>query len=235
MADPYAIQYSEPGKTSRKSLPRETMLALLDIQEALADNPDAFPDRVHNLNETVRLYMHPAPPLQVTFQIDTAKRIIQFLHFVAPQVSVTKPVFISYSHKDAEWLVKLKKFLDPLEKQNLIRVWDDTAIRPGVEWLPEIRNALASARVAVFLVTQDFLNSPFIQSEELPPLIEAATKKDCLIFWISVKSSTFQDSPLAKFQGAIAPHQPLAAMSEAQQDEMFVNIYQKLKQAVSVQ
>ena len=83
------------------------MSVLLDIQEALGENPDGFPDRVHNLNETVRLYVHPSPPLQVTFQIDPRKRVIQFLHFVAPQVSVTKPVFISYSRKDAVWLAKL--------------------------------------------------------------------------------------------------------------------------------
>jgi TIR domain len=235
MTDAYAIQYSESGKASRKSLSQETMSVLLDIQDALAENPDAFPDRVHNLNETVRLYEHPSLPLQVTFQIDPTKRVIQFLHFVAPQVSGTRRVFISYSHKDAEWLAKLKKFLGPLEKQNLIRIWDDTEIRPGAEWLAEIRKALESARVAVFLVTQDLLDSPFINNEELPALMEAASNKGCLIFWIAVKSSTVKDSPLWKFQGANSPDQPLALMTEGEQAKALLEVYNKLKAAVSLQ
>ena len=57
---------------------------------------------------------------------------------------------------------KLKQFLRPLEEQDLIRVWDDTEIRPGADWLADIRKALESARVAVFLVTQNLLDSPFI-------------------------------------------------------------------------
>jgi hypothetical protein len=237
MADAYAIQYSEPGKASRKDLPQEATSVLFDILDTLAENPDAFPDRVRGINRdgTVRLYKHPSPPLEITFEVDTTRRVLHLLHFVAPKVSITRPVFISYSHKDAEWLAKLKQFLGPLERQNLIRIWDDTEIRPGAEWLAEIRRALESARVAVFLVTQDFLNSPFINSEELPPLMDAAADKGCLIFWVAVKSSTVRDSPLAKFQGANSPDQPLALMTEGEQAQALLNVYNKLKAAVSLQ
>jgi TIR domain len=237
MPDPYAIQYSDSGKTSRKDLPPEALAVLFDLLDTLADNPDAFPGRVRPISRdgNVRLYKHPSPPLEVTFEVDAARRVLYLLHFVAPKVSVTKPVFISYSHKDAEWLAKLKQFLGPLEEQNLIRVWDDTEIQPGAEWLAEIRNALGSARVAVFLVTQDFLNSPFVKNQELPALMEAATNKGCLIFWIAVKASTFADSPLAKFQGAISPNKPLASMSDGEQAELLLEVYQKMKAAVSVQ
>jgi hypothetical protein len=237
MPDPYAIQYSDSGKTSRKDLPPEAQAVLFDLLDTLADNPDAFPGRVRPISRdgNVRLYKHPSPPLEVTFEVDAARRVLYLLHFVAPKVSVTKPVFISYSHKDAEWLAKLKQFLGPLEEKNLIRVWDDTEIQPGAEWLAEIRNALGSARVAVFLVTQDFLNSPFIKNQELPALMQAATNNGCLIFWIAVKSSTFADSPFAKFQGAISPNKPLALMSDGEQAEVLLEVYQKMKAAVSVQ
>jgi hypothetical protein len=237
MAEPYGTVYSDTGKASRKELPPEALAVLLDVLDALADDPDAFPGRVSAISRDgkTRLYKHPSPPLEITFEVDTLRRVLYLLHFVAPKVSVTKPIFISYSHKDAEWLGKLKQFLKPLEDKNLIRVWDDTEIRPGAEWLPEIRNALGAARVAVFLVTQDFLNSPFISNEELPALVEAARNKGCLTFWISVKSSTIADSPLAKFQGAISPDIPLALMSEGEQDKTLLEIYQKMKAAVSFQ
>jgi hypothetical protein len=136
---------------------------------------------------------------------------------VAPKVQVTKPVFISYSHKDAKWLEKLKQFLRPLEDKELIRVWDDTEIRPGSDWLGEISKA------------------PFIREKELSVLLEAAENRGCLIFWISVSSSTFEDSPLARFQGAIPPSAPLDLMSDAEQSRVLTDIYRKMKAAVSVE
>jgi TIR domain len=232
----YAVRNSESGKASRRELPPEAQLAFLDIQDALADNPDAFPGRTRAISRdgTVRVYSHPSPALQVTYEIDTASRIIHFVHFVAPKVNVTRPVFISYSHKDAKWLDKLKLFLRPLEDQDLIRVWDDTEIQPGAQWLDEIQKALGSARVAVFLVTQDLLNSPFIRDKELPALLEAANNRGCLIFGIAVSSTTFEDSPLARFQGAIPLHTPLDLLPEPEQNELFKVIYQKMKAAVSI-
>lgn len=235
--DSYAIQYSESGKASRKDLPPEAMALLFDILDVLAANPDAFPGRVRpiSLDGRVRLYSHPSPPLQVTYEVDTARRVLHLLHFVAPKLQVTKPVFISYSHRDAKWLEKLRQFLRPLEERELISVWDDTEIRVGSEWLSEIHKALESARVAVFLVTQNFLDSPFIREKELPALIEAATNRGCLIFWIAVSSATIEDSPLAKYQGAILPGSPLDLMSEAEQNKVLTAIYRKMKAAVMVQ
>ena len=235
--DPYAIQYSESGRASRKELPPESMSALFDVLDALAANPDAFPGRVRAISRDgrIRLYSHPSPPLQVTYEVDTSRRVLYLEHFVAPKVQVTKPVFISYNHKDAKWLEKLKQFLRPLEDQELIRVWDDTEIRPGSDWLGDIRKALESARVAVFLVTQNFLDSPFIREKELPVLIEAAKNRGCLIFWIAVSSSTFEYSPLAKFQGAIPPNAPLDLLSEPEQSKVLKDIFLKMKAAVSVE
>jgi hypothetical protein len=233
----YAIQYSESAKTSRKELPQEALLALFDVIDCLSENPDAFPGRVRVLSRDgkIRLYSHPSPQLQVTFEVDTNRRVIFLEHFVAPKVQITKPVFISYSHKDAKWLEKLKQFLRPLEDKELIRVWDDTQIRPGSDWVVEVRKALESARVAVFLVTQNFLDSPFIREKELPALLEAATNRGCLIFWIAVSSCTFDVSPLAHIQGAIPPNQPLDLLSEAEQHKLFLEIFRKMQEAVSVQ
>jgi hypothetical protein len=236
-AEPFAIQYSQSGRESRKNLPPEIMPALLELLDELAANPDAFPARMRPIGRDgkVRLYCHPSPALEVTFEIDSDRRVLYLFHFVAPKAQITKPVFISYSHKDAKWLAKLKQFLQPLEDRDLIRVWDDTAILPGSDWLGEIQKALNSARVAVFLVTQDFLSSPFIRNRELPVLLEAAKNRGCLIFWIAVSSTTFADSELARIQGVISPTQPLDLMPEPEQNKVFIEIYEKMKGAVSIQ
>lgn len=234
---PYAIQYSEAGKASRKELPPETLALLLEILDALAANPDAFPGRTSRIGGggSLRLYKHPSPALQITFEVDEARRVLSLWHFVVPKVQITKPVFISYSHKDTPWLDKLKLFLKPLEDRELIRVWDDTEIHPGADWLADIRRALETARVAVFLVTQNFLASPFIRNEEMPPLLAAARDRGCLIFWIAVSSTTFADSPLAKIQSANPIGKPLDLLPEAEQNKIFTEIYQKMKSAVMVE
>ena len=231
--DEYAIQFSEPARASKKDLPPDAALALLDVVVALAADPNAFPNRTQALSRDgkIRVYYHPSPPLQVTFEVDESRHVLYLEHFVAPRVPITKPIFISYSHKDAKWLEKLKQFLLPLEQQGFISVWDDTEIRPGAAWLDEIRDAIGLARVAVFLVSQDFVNSPFINEKELPALIEAATGRGCLIFWIAVSSSTFEATPLAKYQAASST--PLDLMSEAEQNKVLADISRKLKAAIS--
>ena len=91
--DAYAIQYSETGRVSRKELPPEAMSALFDVLDVLADDLDAFPGRVRPISRDgkIRIYSHP----QVTFEIDSSRRVLYLLHCVAPKLQVIKPVFIS--------------------------------------------------------------------------------------------------------------------------------------------
>ena len=70
-------------------------------------------------------------------------------------------MFISYSNEDIEWLKLLRKQLKPLEKKGL-NVWSDRDIIPGQEWLTEIDKSLDRVKVAVLLVSANFLDSDFI-------------------------------------------------------------------------
>jgi hypothetical protein len=54
--EPYAIQYSESGRASRKELPPEAMSALFDVLDALAANPDAFPGRVRKIKPVTEVF-----------------------------------------------------------------------------------------------------------------------------------------------------------------------------------
>jgi transcriptional regulator with XRE-family HTH domain len=77
-------------------------------------------------------------------------------------------VFVSYSHKDKDFLTRLLVHLWPLEKKGLIDPWADTRISAGEKWKIEIQKALEQARAAVLLVSADFLASDFIIDDELP-------------------------------------------------------------------
>ncbi|ESA34600.1 leucine rich repeat -containing protein, partial [Leptolyngbya sp. Heron Island J] len=150
-----------------------------------------------------------------------------------PQKAIRDKVFISYSHQNSEWLTKLQEFLKPSVRQELIIPWDDTHIQPGVEWRKEIDNALASAKVAVLLVSQPFLASDFIHENELPPLLEAAENEGLTIIWVPVSYSTYKDSPIEKYQAAHEPQHPLDSLSSPEQNKALVAICEAIKQAVA--
>lgn len=229
----FAINQSTEAKEKRQNLPTALKGVLLDAIDCLTENPTGYPGRVRQISRTgnVFLYTHPKPPMEVTYEVDVANKIIYLTHFVIPVVVVSKPVFISYSHQDNEWLEELKKFLKPLEKQ--LEFWDDTMIKGGDVWRDEINKSLGTARAAILLVSQDFLTSGFISTIELPSLLDRAGTKGLKIFWIAVRASTYQGYPIEKYQALNDPKSPLESLSEAERNRTFVQIHDKIKEALS--
>jgi len=127
-------------------------------------------------------------------------------------------VFISYSHKDKEWLERLQIMLAPLKRKGIVKVWADTDIDPGKKWKAEIERALKQAKVAVLLVSQDFLASEFIHDNELPSLLEAAEKEGVTILWVPVRQSLYEVTDIAHYQAVCDPDMPLYALTLPQQD-----------------
>lgn len=141
---------------------------------------------------------------------------------------VRDQVFISYSHADGEWLERLQIMLAPLQRQGAIDVWADTCIQPGQPWQEEIKKALARAKVAVLLVSPDFLHSEFIHQDELPPLLEASRKEGLTILWVPVRPSLYKATAIAHFQAVCDPKTPLSALPRAQQEAELVRIAEQL-------
>src|SRR2546423_354718 len=106
------------------------------------------------------------------------------------QTNFRSGIFVSYSHADHDWLSRLQTHLAPHVRDEKLDLWDDTKIAPGVDWAAEIDQALGKARVAVLLVSPDFLASEFIAQVELPAILGRAGN-DLTIIWIPIRPSAW--------------------------------------------
>jgi len=148
---------------------------------------------------------------------------------------MTQPtVFISYSHKDEPWKDRLVTHLDVLQRQGLLDLWDDRRISAGAEWYPEIRQAIDRARVAVLLVSADFLTSDFILGEEVPRLLQRRDEEGLRVFPVIVRPCAWQRVKwLARMQARPRDGRPLSAGDEHQVDADLAAIAEEIASIVS--
>jgi class 3 adenylate cyclase len=150
-----------------------------------------------------------------------------------PAMATREGVFISYSHRDKEWLSLLQTHLRPYVRGGTVSVWDDTQIKAGAEWQKEIGDALARARVAVLLVSPHFLESEFVAREEWPALLAAARQEGLTVIWFVVSACSYRETDIPTYQAALDPERALDSLSPADQNRALVSVCQKIKEALA--
>lgn len=138
-------------------------------------------------------------------------------------------IFISYSRKNAKWLVELQTMLKPLAKNLPVEVWDDTKIKTGQQWKTEIEQALARACIAVLLVSPDFLASDFIAEQELPPLLQAAEKGGLTVVCLHISHCLHEETEVGKYQAVNDPSQTLDLLSTGERNKILAKICRDIK------
>lgn len=145
--------------------------------------------------------------------------------------SLPKKAFISYSHSDRRWLERLLNTLSPLKTQ--FDIWSDLRIRPGDQWREEIERALADAKVAVLLVSTDFLASDFIARVELPALLQGAQDRGSRILWVPVSDCLYEGTAISSFQAVFDPKRPLDSLTKAKRQAALVAVARKITEAIN--
>ena len=143
-------------------------------------------------------------------------------------------IFVSYSHADIKWLDRLRKFLAPYDKNEALILWDDTKIRSGSNWEDEISRALGSARVAVLLVSSDFLASEYITKRELPEILRRSTVANFVLIWIPIRASLWESTPLRPVEAAWDPHRPLDSLPKPKQEQALLQISKQIVGAADI-
>src|ERR1044071_4081859 len=145
-------------------------------------------------------------------------------------------VFISYSHKDKQWLEQLQIHLKPLERELGFDIWDDTRIKSGAKWREEIERVLDVTKVAVLLVSANYLASDFIANNELPSLLKAAEEDGAIILPVILSPSLFlRMNSLSQFQAINDPSEPLVYLTEAKQQTLFVKIADCIESSLNLE
>jgi TIR domain len=110
-------------------------------------------------------------------------------------------------------------------------VWDDTKIRAGAKWKQEIVRALDVAKVAVLLVSPNFLASDFIADHELPPLLKDAEKQGKVILWVYVSSCLYDETEITEYQAAHDISKPLDILTPGEQNAVLLHVCKQIKAA----
>ena len=109
-------------------------------------------------------------------------------------VTVSKhKLFISYSHKDARWLVPIREQLAVLETEGIIDVFVDSMIEAGDEWYAKIEEEILDSDVALLVISASFLNSPFVRREEIPRLLNQVRERDTFLYPLLLRDCPWQE------------------------------------------
>jgi ubiquinone/menaquinone biosynthesis C-methylase UbiE len=229
----------------RKDLKARGLYA--QLRSAVEDSEDRHNQMMANIKrdtrENVIEYLEKAG-FEIEKRIDSAYAdavMIVQARKPAPKVVCSVPlaasqrdqVFISYSHADKEkWLKPLQVFLTPAFRAGRLKFWDDTNIRMGDSWRAEIQAAIDRARVAVLLVSPNFLASEFIATDEFPKILEAARRDGLKIVWMLLSTAPYEVTSVGRvvqeIQCAHPADRPLDMLGDPERNQIFTKFVRDL-------
>jgi len=137
-------------------------------------------------------------------------------------------VYICYSSADQNRAEELLDHLQPAMESRHFDCWSHEKIPPGKIWRNEIETAIASAKVAVLLVSREFFATDLVMEIELPLLLEAARREDLTLLWLPESPSNYEATEIADFQPIHPPDEPLDGLGQSDRQQALVEISRKI-------
>ncbi|HEY0155207.1 MAG TPA: toll/interleukin-1 receptor domain-containing protein, partial [Longimicrobium sp.] len=92
-------------------------------------------------------------------------------------------VFVSYSHLNEKYLRddSLLGYLRGLERECNVEFWHDRKVAAGELWDEAIRGKIDGSHIALVLVSEAFLTSPYVQNNEIPRFLARRAAEGLII------------------------------------------------------
>lgn len=170
-------------------VPREVWLAYGVLPAGSLHKPAFSLREIVELDLDERLAVDYDKPLDVKRRGDTA---------TPPQPPPTGDgrvrIFVSYSHRNKKYVGdgSLLGHLRLLEAAGLATFWYDEAIAVGNRWDDEIRAEIKQCDIALVLVSQQFLLSPYIQKVEISGFLEECEARGMIIFPVMLSACAWE-------------------------------------------
>ena len=142
-------------------------------------------------------------------------------------------IFVSYSHKDEQEKELLLSHLGVLQQAGAINAWSDNRIRAGEDWEAQIDDAMAEAKVAVLLISANFLTSDFIQRREVPTLLTRHKHEGLSVFPVIARHCAWREIPwLAEMNVRPKNGAPVWGARDGDVDEKLTTIAEEIYSVV---
>jgi len=106
-------------------------------------------------------------------------------------------VFLSYSHLDESWKQLVLEHLGSAITEQ-VQLWHDEAIEPGDAFHQEIMDRLEEARIAICLISSNFLRSRYCLRREFAQLAERRGRGELELVPIIVDDCLWREIPLVR-------------------------------------
>ena len=139
-------------------------------------------------------------------------------------------IFFCYAHEDEPYLNKLKAYLRPLQRQELIAVWHDRDISAGSEWELEIKEQLNTAHIILLLISPDFMDSDYCYGIEMQRALERQRHGVARVIPVILRPVYWQNAPFAHLQ--VLPTRAKPVTLWPNRDAAFLSIAVGVRNAV---
>ncbi len=136
-------------------------------------------------------------------------------------------IFISYSHKDSEYVELLQTHLSLLKREGIIEAWHDREISIGETWDKEIDNALNTADIVLLLISADFLASDYCYDVEVKQALAMHNAGEAVVIPIIVRPCDWQAAPFSRLQALPRDGKPISSFSNL--DEAFLQTAKEIR------
>jgi internalin A len=98
-------------------------------------------------------------------------KLAQFKKYLA-EPSKVKRIFISYSKQDFAYVQRFIDHLAGMQRDGKVSHWFCSEMEAGAEWNPTIQKQMDEADIICFMISPNFMKTPFIQEHEVPKAFE---------------------------------------------------------------